>query len=266
MSVIDSLKRPEHTGENRCLPCTAVNVAIVVVVGLAVSVLSPVAGLAVLVGGALSVYLRGYVVPGTPSFAPRLVAAVGLAGVFDHGGEGSAPDRRSESLDADVDPDAMLSTLLNAGVLVEEEDGLFLADDAREEWESTMATLRKTTDEELAEAVANAVPFEAAVDAEFGGISLDGPSMSVWISRPQAIADVATLYTVVERGVDPTVALAATEPMRMFVEVCPDCGGPVEETTTRNCCGGTAGLYDSPDHEVLGCADCGAVVYEFPDE
>ncbi|CQR49493.1 MULTISPECIES: hypothetical protein [Haloferax] len=266
MSVIDSLRRPEHTGENRCLPCTAVNVAIVVVVGLAVSVLSPVAGLVVLVGGALSVYLRGYVVPGTPSFAPQLVGAVGLAGVFDHGDEGPASDRRSESLDANVDPDVMLSALLNAGVLVEEEDGLFLTDDAREEWESTMATLRKTTDEELAEAVANAVPFDATVDAEFDGISLDGPSMSVWISRPQAIADVATLYTVVERGVDPMVALAATEPMRMFAEVCPDCGGPVEETTTRNCCGGTAGLYDSPEHEVLGCADCGAVVYEFPDE
>lgn len=181
MSVIDSLRRPEHTGENRCLPCTAVNVALVVVVGLAVSVLSPVAGLVVLVGGALSVYLRGYVVPGTPSFAPQLVGAVGLAGVFDHGDD--APDRRSESLDANVDPDVMLSTLLNAGVLVEEEDGLFLAADAREEWESTMATLRKATDEELAEAVANAVPFEATVDAEFGGISLDGPSMSVWISR-----------------------------------------------------------------------------------
>ncbi|KAB1193825.1 hypothetical protein GJR96_10405 [Haloferax sp. MBLA0076] len=262
MSVIDSLKRPEHTGENRCRPCTVVNAAFVAIVGLALGVLWIPAGFVVLAIGALLVYLRGYVVPGTPSFAPELVAAAGLSGVFDHDEE----PRQSESLDANVNPDVMLSTLLDAGVLVEEPDGLFLADDAREEWESTMATLRKASDDELADAVAAAIPFEATVTAEYDGISIDGPSMSVWISRPQAIADVATLLAVTERGVDPMVSLAATEPLRMFTEVCPACGGVVEETTVRNCCGGTAGIYDSPEHEVLGCSGCGAVVYEFGDE
>ncbi|KAB1198727.1 MULTISPECIES: hypothetical protein [Haloferax] len=264
MSVIDSLKRTEHTGENRCLPCTVVNAAVVAIVGLALGVLWIPAGFVALAVGAVLVYLRGYVVPGTPSFAPRLVAAVGLSGVFEHDDE-SQP-RQSETLDANVDPDVMLSTLLDAGVLVEREDGLFLADDARDDWESTMATLRKASDDELADAVDAALPFESDVAAEFDGISIEGPSMSVWISRPQAIADVATLLAVTERGVDPMVSLAATEPLRMFTEICPDCGAPVEETTVRNCCGGTAGIYDSPEHEVLGCAECGAVVYEFGDE
>ncbi|WP_411963903.1 hypothetical protein [Haloferax sp. YSMS24] len=263
MSVIDSLKRPEHTGANRCRPCTVVNAVVVAVVGLALGVLWLPAGFVVAAIGAALVYLRGYVVPGTPSFAPRLVAAVGLSGVFEHDDE---EPRQSESLDANVDPDVMLSTLLDADVLVEREDGLFLTDEARDEWESAMATLRKASDDELAEAVAAALPFEAEVAAEFDGISIDGPSMSVWISRPQAIADVATLLAVTERAVDPMVSLAATEPLRMFTEVCPECGGPVEETTVRNCCGGTAGVYDSPEHEVLGCEECGAVVYEFGDE
>jgi hypothetical protein len=263
MSVFDSLKRPEYTGENRCLPCTVVNAVVVGLTGLALGVLWLPAGFVVLVVGALLVYLRGYVVPGTPSFAPELVAVAGLSGVFGHDDD---EPRQSDTLDANVGPDVMLSTLLDAGVLVEEPDGLFLADDARDDWESTMGTLRKASDDELAEAVGNALPFEATVTAEFDGISIDGPSMSVWISRPQAIADVATLYTVVEQEVDPMVALAATEPMRMFTEVCPACGGVVEETTVRNCCGGTAGIYDSPEHEVLGCDDCGAVVYEFDTE
>ncbi|ELZ94117.1 hypothetical protein C440_10868 [Haloferax mucosum ATCC BAA-1512] len=264
MSVIDTLKHSEHTGENRCLPCTAVNVFVVVLVGLALGVVwLPVAGFVAVAVGALFVYFWGYVVPGTPSFAPPLVAAVGLGGVFGHGEDDT---RQSESLDANVSPDVMLSTLLNADVLVEDEDGLFLTDDARGEWEETMATLRTASDEDVADAVASALPFEATVAPEFDGFSIDGPSMSVWLSRPQAIADVATLYTVVERGVDSMVALAATEPMRMFADVCPECGGPVEETTTRNCCGGTAGLHDSPEHDVLGCVDCGAVVYEFHEE
>ena len=263
MSVIDSLKRPEHTGANRCRPCTVVNAVFVAVVGLALGVLWLPAGFVVLALGAALVYLRGYVVPGTPSFAPRLVAAAGLSGVFEHDDD---EPRKSETLDANVDPDVMLSTLLDAGVLVEHEDGLFLTDDARDEWESTMATLRKASDDELADAVAAALPFEADVAAEFDGISIDGPKMSVWISRPQAIADVATLLAVTERGVDPMVSLAATEPLRMFTEVCPECGGPVEETTVRNCCGGSGSIYQSPEQAVLGCSDCGAVVYEYGDE
>ncbi|MFC7202122.1 hypothetical protein ACFQJC_01235 [Haloferax namakaokahaiae] len=260
MSLVDSLKRPEYTGQNRCLPCTVVNSVIVLVVALALGIFSPFVGLVVLVGGALAVYLRGYVVPGTPEFAPQLVAAVGLSHVFGHDDEGEL--RESESLTADVNPEVMLSTLLDAGVLYEEEDGLYLADHVREDWEETMATLRKADDEELADTVSTAVPFDAEVSPQFDGIGIDGPDMSVWMSRAQAIADVATIFALSEQGVPASIRLAATEPMRMFVEVCPDCGGPVEETTVRNCCGGTAGLYDSPEHAVLACSECDAVVYE----
>ncbi|WP_396612190.1 hypothetical protein ACH9L7_02575 [Haloferax sp. S1W] len=263
MTLLDTLKRPEYTGENRCLPCTVVNAIVVVAVSLALGLLWIPAGVAVLALGALAVYLRGYVVPGTPSFAPRLVAAVGLAGVF---GDDEDEPRQSDSLDANVDPEVMLSTLLDAGVLVDEPDGLFVADEVREEWESTMATLRKGSDDELATAVETAVPFDAEATPEYDGIGLHGPDLSVWLSRTQAIADVATLYTVVERGVDPAVALAATEPLRMFSEVCPACGGPVVETTTRDCCGGTASIYDSPEQDVLACEECGSVVYEFDEE
>ncbi|SEL65610.1 hypothetical protein [Haloferax larsenii] len=263
MTLLDALKRPEYTGENRCPPCTVVNAVVVAAAALALGFLWIPAGVVALGLGALAVYLRGYVVPGTPSFAPRLVAAVGLAGVFGHDED---EPRKSESLDANVDPEVMLSTLLDAGVLVEEPDGLFLADDARAAWEDTMATLRKGSDDELADAVETAVPFEAEASPEYDGIGLHGPDLSVWLSRTQAIADVATLYTVIERGVDPMVALAATEPLRMFAEVCPSCGGALEETTTRDCCGGTASIYDSPEQDVLACEDCGSVVYEFDEE
>lgn len=180
MSVTDSLRRSEHIDENRCPPCTAINVTLIVVVGPVVSVLSLVAGLVVLIGGALSVYLRDYVVPGIPLLVPQLVDAVSLVGVFDRGD--NAPDHHSESLDVNVGPDMILSTLLNAGVLVGKGDDLFLVADAREEWESMMAMLRKAMNEEPAETVANAVPLEATIDAELGGISLDSPSVPVWIS------------------------------------------------------------------------------------
>ncbi|WP_410767030.1 hypothetical protein [Haloferax sp. DFSO60] len=260
MSIVDSLKRPEYTGQNRCLPCTVVNSAIIAVVAFALGILWIPVGLVVLVVGAVAVYLRGYVVPGTPEFAPRLVEAAGLADVFGYDDEDEL--RESESLTADINPEVMLSTLLDSGVLIEKEDGLYVADDFRDGWEETMATLRKGSDDELANTVSTAVPFEADVSPQFDGIGIDGPDMSVWMSRAQAIADVATIFALSEEGIPASVRLAATEPMRMFIEICPECGGAVEETTVRNCCGGTAGLYDNPEHPVLACAECDAVVYE----
>ena len=74
--VFDRLRQPEYTGENRCLPCTGVNLVIAAVLTVAVGAgavaagaTGPqafVAGAAVFACAAGAVYLRGYLVPGTP--------------------------------------------------------------------------------------------------------------------------------------------------------------------------------------------------------
>ncbi|RAW44255.1 hypothetical protein DQW50_15360 [Halorubrum sp. 48-1-W] len=68
-----AVSRPEHTGENRCLPCTAVNAVGVAVVAVLLGRRRRALGLLTALGGASAIWLRGYVVPGTPGFAPRLV-------------------------------------------------------------------------------------------------------------------------------------------------------------------------------------------------
>jgi hypothetical protein len=70
-SVLDTLGQPEYTGENRCLACTALNLAIAV--GIAIAVGRRRRGLA---GGWLAVAvvliaLRGYLIPGTPELSKR---------------------------------------------------------------------------------------------------------------------------------------------------------------------------------------------------
>ena len=71
-SVGDRLRRPEYTGENRCLPCTVVNVCLTVVAAAAATVaLGPPGGLAVLAVGLGAIYFRGYLVPGTPTLTVR---------------------------------------------------------------------------------------------------------------------------------------------------------------------------------------------------
>ena len=67
------LVRPEHTGANRCWPCTAVNLALLAAGCLVLVAVSPVASVLLAVVGTAAVRLRGYLVPYTPRFAPRLV-------------------------------------------------------------------------------------------------------------------------------------------------------------------------------------------------
>ncbi|RDI72748.1 zinc finger-like domain-containing protein [Halopelagius longus] len=262
MSLLDSVRRPEYTGEGRCWPCTAVNAFVVVVAAGVLSVLSvPVGVLALGVGTAL-VYLRGYVVPGTPAFAPRLVASLGLQSLFPHA-DGEA--RRSDDLtDEEVDGEELIVVLLETGVLAEAPDGaLELSAEFAESWEREMAALREWSDEELAEIVADAAPFEASGEHAYGGLSIEGPTRAVWLSRVHGIADAAAIRALAAAGVPERYRAYATTPLRMFVETCPDCGGDVVETTRSDCCGGSGSVYDSPIDEVLACEDCGAVVYRF---
>jgi hypothetical protein len=83
---IEGLRRPEHTGENRCWPCTVVNVVLVALGALLLARRRRALALGAAAVGGVAVWLRGYVVPGTPRFAPRLVAALPLPyDPFDHG-------------------------------------------------------------------------------------------------------------------------------------------------------------------------------------
>jgi hypothetical protein len=66
-----SLRQPEYTGENRCTPCTIVNVLIAVGLSGAVGVVFPFAGVAVFLVSLASIYFRGYLVPGTPMLTKR---------------------------------------------------------------------------------------------------------------------------------------------------------------------------------------------------
>lgn len=65
-AMLSRIRQPAYTGDNRCTPCTAVNFAIAAAVSVLVMVVSlPAAGV-VFVLSIGTIYLRGYLVPGTP--------------------------------------------------------------------------------------------------------------------------------------------------------------------------------------------------------
>lgn len=79
--ILDRYRQPQYTGENRCIPCTGVNIAIAavlaVIIGLATLTYgaditgAALAGIGVFLIAIGVIYLRGYLLPGTPWFTKK---------------------------------------------------------------------------------------------------------------------------------------------------------------------------------------------------
>jgi hypothetical protein len=275
-SLYDRLRNSAHTGERRCWPCTAVNVALLLAGAAVARRRSRSLAAALGVGGAMAIALRGYLVPYTPRFAPRLAAR--LPGDPFHARASVSPadaPEASGSLGDDGDDAAgerVLAALLERGVVVEDGDTLYLDDDFRAAWRSAMQELRDRSDEGLAAALRAVAPEEAVVEAVEPGydrwfVVSDGsgdPARENWLTRPVAVAETAAVWVLTDRtDLDETVQVQAAGPLRTFLEACPICDGPVEEMTAIECCGGPGSTHaDAPD-EVLACTDCDARLYTF---
>ena len=246
--AVDTASRPEYTGEDRCLPCTAVNVVGVAVVALLLGRRRRALGVLAALVGVAAIWLRGYAVPGTPRFAPRLVAPLPV----DFGG--------THGVDDGTDPEAVMETLVPTGALVVDGETLRLADTFRTALDERIGSLRAADGAELAERAAAAAGPDIAGEVHDGRILLDG-HRDAWLSRPVAVAETAVVELLRKRGVDGAVAREAARPLRAFIETCPVCDGTVRDTTLRNCCGGPGGVGSDPERSVRACADCDAVVF-----
>ncbi|MFC6719694.1 hypothetical protein ACFQGT_13095 [Natrialbaceae archaeon GCM10025810] len=71
VDIVDDLRQPEYTGENRCLPCAVVNLVIAALLSSVVARKSRLGGAIALGVSIALIYLRGYLVPGTPTLTKR---------------------------------------------------------------------------------------------------------------------------------------------------------------------------------------------------
>jgi hypothetical protein len=262
-SVVEALRRPEYTGENRCLPCTVLNLAIVAAVAAVLgSALTPAAGLAAAGVGLALVYARGYVLPGTPTLTERLLPTPLLA-FFEHGNPEPRPG--SATTAADLDPEA---ALVEAGALraCADRDDLCLDPSFRSKWRSEMVVAAQNPD-----AAADRLPpevFEESLHVEFQGEAAvaraDGLTAAQWPSREAFVADAAGAAVLEtsdpawdERGfVERTQLLAG---LRLWLGRCSGCDGRVElgEETVESCCRSVPVVAAS-------CSTCGARIFEAP--
>ena len=294
--VLDRLRRPTSTGANRCLPCTALNLGV-----LAAGVAALVrrrrrrSALTLAVIGTGAIWLRGYFVPYTPRFAPRLVAALGVEEFFHARDErdaletpgspgsiddsydrrdasGRSPDDREK--DTESDGDGTLMMLVESGVVRPDGEALSLAPEVREEWRAEIDSLRALASADLAAELEASVPTvtetrvidDERAEREGRWIALgDGSEIAAesWLSRPIAIGELAAIRALEAFDLPLESRFAAARPLRMFLSACPDCGGRVEESTTATCCGGPTSPRQGP-RDVLACAECDERLFTFP--
>lgn len=265
--VRDRVRRPEYTGKNRCIPCTVVNLAIAAVLAGSVAVIAATYSTfrtGVILGGSLfglsvgSIYVRGYLVPGTPWLTKQYFPDWVLRWFDKEPTTGRGPP----SDDVDVE-----QLLQQAGAVTECEnvDDLCLADDFRTAWNDRIGELRNrdATRSELATVLdvdPDRLSFQTHGDAFVA--HLDDRRAGQWESRAAFIADVAaarefrgaldgwTDIPVRERS-------AVLSSLRLFLEQCPACDGRVTlgEEVVESCC-------RSVDVVAVTCQDCGARLFE----
>lgn len=301
---LPGLRRPEHTGVHRCWPCTVANLLILGIVSLTLARVRKSLAVTAGVVGAGAIWLRGYLVPYTPRFAPQLASL--LPGTpFDHGepidsatGAGSpAGSERSEPLEdervedgegehgrTDAEPaqgslsepgdetagEALLETLVEAGVLEADAESVAPTEAFRERWDDEIETLREADDERLAEA---ALAESAAVDAgvvtreDRTYVTLEAESgRSIdesWLRRPAAIAQIAAVRALAAMGVPEGDRTGAAVAMGMFLVECPDCGSELVERPVGGCCGPPQLGSEGKPKTGLTCPECRVHLHVF---
>ena len=323
--LVERLEQPEYTGENRCTPCTILNLLLAAGVSALVGRRNRALGLLTFVGSVALISLRGYLVPGTPELTKRYLPQSVLAAFdkadppgedvpvelaeqaaarVDEAAESEAPDDSSEPSesatadsveaadesepatdetaadDAEVLPEredvedlmgqSMEEVLSAFGVVQPTEDGedLELVASFREEWEAAIEALSE--DDERVETLADlfqedeaVVEIETREDGRYYGL-VDGKAQYNWITEAALISDLAAHRTVASEDrrwsvLLPEERLSVLKGFRVFLETCPECGGPIAPTdeSVKSCC-------QSWEVIAVECADCGARVLELP--
>jgi len=273
--LLGRLRQPEYTGENRCTPCTIVNLGIAVVVagllalgtlwlGAAVAV-GAVVGLLAFAVFAGAIYLRGYLVPGTPEFTKTyfpdwLLRAFEKEPVV-------LPGAEDDPFESEMDVEAYLT---DVGALEECEDvdDLCLTPSFEAAWRERVDSIRRDGDPREDAADVLDVDPERLEWVEYDSAIVawaNHAEVGQWESDAAIHADLAAARALREWD-DGWQSLSMPERgsvlngLRIFLEACPTCGGRVQfrNETVESCC-------RSIDVLALSCADCGARLLEAED-
>lgn len=252
-------------GENRCVPCLLVNVVLLVGVSALLAVASLPVGVGFAVVGGIVLLHRGYLVPYTPVFAPRLVARLPW-NPFEKPRPSDALEYRN-----DGDGEELLGALVRAGIVTAEADELALDQAFESRWYERMRELRSVSTDRLARRIRRIAPgaTEATVtdvnDTTYVVLSdgSDDLERESWLSRPVAIAETAAAELLRDEEVGPDRRARAAHVLPMFLRSCPACGTEVVEEPAGGCCGPPEVGPSGDRLLALVCKDCSVQLFTF---
>lgn len=258
---IERLYQPEYIGENRCIPCTIVNVLIAAVIGVVLGVASVPLGVLAFLAGLAVIYFRGYLVPYTPTLTKQYFPDRVLRWFDKEPAQIETPD--------DWDDIDVSKVLAEMGVVTECEhaDDLCLERKFQSAWRRQIEELRESDRDSRRQELAELLDLDddAAIN-EYGTtaaiVKVDGNQVGQWESDAALIADLAADKTLRTWDVDweqyhVINRSQLLNSLRMFLEQCPACDAPVSigQETVESCC-------RSRDVAAVTCTDCGARLFE----
>jgi hypothetical protein len=235
-NIRDELHQPEYTGKNRCIPCTSVNVLIALGISAYAGKKNRITGVLAFLGSISIIYLRGYIVPGTPSLTKQYLPDEVLKH-FEH----KPPTTQVIEADGEINIE---SVLLTAGVIepcedIDEQDiAVALGYD---EGDFTIAELNGGYNLLSEEELIAQWPSKGALLADFTAEKELSRRYSGW-----------NKLTSQNKGV-------VLRGLRLFLDVFPTTGAPVEvsEQTVESCC-------RSSDVIAIRCSKTGQRLLEQP--
>jgi len=267
-SGIKKFKRQEYTGENRCEPCTILNLIIAGMVGTTVARKSRL-GAVIAVGlSIVLIYLRGYLIPGTPTLTKRYLpqevlqwfgkeTLVETANGFGIPNESLAEPTESpnETASRNTEPEEpedigldLESYFLEYSVLklCENQTDLCLTPEFQSQWNRTTNAVETehTSTEDIIETYKLNSEDEYDIETIDNSHILrrDGSVIGQWPSKAALIADKAAAMVLAEQ--DPIWSERSPEQkgeildgLRLFLETCPN--GESAELTQKvvdSCC------------------------------
>ncbi len=265
--MLEQFKQEEYTGSNRCLPCTVVNSVIALVVGAVIGRFSRRAGAVAVVVSGVIIYLRGYLVPGTPTLTKEYMPewALRLFGKEPPTTGGIEVDRGEET-EFELDVEQFLHDV-DAIEPCPDADDDCLVDEFGSLWHSEIESLQGR--EDLKPVVSdrfglNESEFEVEPHDDARLLIVDGEHVAKWPSEAALIADVAGAGIIAERSTRwadlGTVQRGQVlRGLRIFLETCPTSDGSVSmgEETVESCC-------STQEVVAVTCSDSGARLFEQP--
>lgn len=288
IDFVTTLHQPEYTGDNRCEPCTILNVVLAGLLSSAIARKSRVGGYVAFLVSIGLIYLRGYLVPGTPELTkrylppevlrwfgkePQLETRSGLGGQSEpshNADESPAETPTGNSLKETEDIDSH-DYLLAEGILepCEDQDDLCLVTEFRTEWDDKIAEL---ADEDLEAGEAGSVlgverdaeEFEIEQYGDAWALVADSRTLGQWPSQGALLADVGAArvldtWSTQWSTLAPEQRGQILNGLRLFLEQCPSGPGSVSmnQETVESCCS---------SHEVItvSCDETGDRLFEQP--